>query len=231
MTKYLIIALVILLIITFIFFIFFRREAPSSPVVEPTASPEVVGPFDISLVLPGNSSTNVDLTSEISVTFNRPLKYDEQEQVVFSAVPSIEGSTRFSSDGTTLMISPSGDLRPNQNYILTVSWGDNSFEWSFITTGTVELTEAEQIERQKKADENYGKWAEEVDRNYPWLQKLPLKDPNYFVYFDIDKNSFYGVLYVEANDSRVSSLKSTIEQRLTSLDIPFRNYQFVWETD
>lgn len=236
MTKYLIIALAVLLVLMVLIFFFFRRPSETpAPISSTTPSPRasVAGePIYVGSVSPKNNSLNVGLSAEILITFNRSLREEEKESIFFSSNPPIEGYTRFVDNNQSLLISPEASLIPNQNYELKVMWGNEVYEWSFTTTINTTLSEAEQIDLQRKADENYGLWSSQVTNDYPWLNKLPLKDSRYFVYFDIEKKAFFGVLYVEeSNQTVVRSLKNEIEQLLQRQEIPYQNFTFNWEFD
>lgn len=237
MTKYLIIGLFALLLLLASFWFFSRDRQPETNVV-PSASPSPsstpAGPLTVSSTTPTNNIQNVGLLSEIIIVFSRNTTINEQENIIFSSIPPIDGYTRWSSDGTTMMISPEAPLQNNQSYTALVRWNNQQYEWTFKTEGSTQLSEAEQVAKQEEADRNFGQWSEQVNQNYPWLNKLPINTTNYFVYFDLAKNSFVGVLYPKSGqsasiDDQTSSFKQEVQTRLTQLEIPYQNFKFEWE--
>ena len=87
------------------------------------------------------------------------------------------------------------------------------------------------IQEQMQADQEYSTWQQNNETNYPWLRKLPLTSEKYFVYFDLDKKTFIGRLYVKSEDD-VEKLKSDILQILkVDEEIPVENFQVQWQVN
>ena len=92
----------------------------------------------------------------------------------------------------------------------------------------------EQIKEQAEADRNAGLKQEEINKNYPWLDKLPIQTNNYFVYFDTDSKFFIGKLYPKNSsttsiNTQVSNFKKEIIAKLNSLEIDTSKYTFNWK--
>lgn len=60
--------------------------------------------------------------------------------------------------------------------------------------------------------------AKEIQENYPWLSKLPIKSDQYFVYFNTNTKTFIARLYVP--EDQVQNVQTEIITRLRSLNIP-----------
>lgn len=91
-----------------------------------------------------------------------------------------------------------------------------------------------ELERQTQADINVANLQEEVFKKYPWYLKLPLQEPNYFVYFDASKNTFFASIYPQKSssisiDDQVKSYQEEILKRLTQLGIDTSLYKIDWE--
>lgn len=86
----------------------------------------------------------------------------------------------------------------------------------------------------ESGSEQHAKEQAAIQESFPWFDKLPLQEENYFVYFDAEKVTFFGLLYPKTSSSRpveeqVERLKAGIQQRLTDMDIPWKNYPFNWK--
>jgi hypothetical protein len=73
-----------------------------------------------------------------------------------------------------------------------------------------------------------------IQKDYPWFNSLPLQESNYFVYFDVNKKSFVGLLYPKTSssvsvDNQVAQMKTEAQAKLTQKSIPWQNYQFSWK--
>lgn len=89
------------------------------------------------------------------------------------------------------------------------------------------ISTEDQIKAQSEADLNFGKWAQDVNRNYPWYNQLPIQTEKYYVYFDLDLKKFIGRLY--ANGQQAENLKTEVMRRLSELGIDTSKYEFQWE--
>lgn len=95
-------------------------------------------------------------------------------------------------------------------------------------TATQKVALQQAINSQKAVDDEYAGLQLEVKQNYPWLRKLPLASQRYFVYFDIDKKTFIGKLYLSKSDDG-QKLKTELVNRLRNvLEIPVENFLFEW---
>ncbi|HSW47788.1 MAG TPA: hypothetical protein VLG67_01795 [Candidatus Saccharimonadales bacterium] len=100
-------------------------------------------------------------------------------------------------------------------------------------TSPTPLNQEEQIRRQTKMDEETAKKENELYSSYPWYDKLPLKNTDYFVYFDTTKKSFVGLLYPDNSSpnltiSQTVTMKAEIRKSLTDLGINITKYGFEW---
>ncbi len=84
----------------------------------------------------------------------------------------------------------------------------------------------EELKDQAKADEEYGRIIEQNYTNYPWLEKLPLQNENYFIYFDTNEKKFFGQIYTQENQDQ---LKTQAINALKALGIQTEQYEIVWQ--
>lgn len=231
MTKYLIIALVVLITILSIYMLTQLPKKTPSDNFQP--SPSIKTELKISSVSPSDKTVNVATIAEIVVYFSRPLHGEEEEKVILSTEPSIEGFHRLSSDKTTYTLTPDS-LRPNQLYKINVSSPAGSSSWVFTTASKTKLSEKEQISLQAEADKNFGDWQKSINEKYPWRDKLPIQASNYYVYFDMDQEKFIAKLYPQKNssksiDNQVSEFKVEISQKISSIDSAVMKYGIIYE--
>jgi hypothetical protein len=96
-----------------------------------------------------------------------------------------------------------------------------------------QLTEEQKIQSQNKADEYYQKTEDDILKKYPWFLKLPLKDTNYFVYFDPTTETFTAKLYPQkasssSIDEQVNSMKNIVTQKIATLGSGADKYKIDW---
>lgn len=95
-------------------------------------------------------------------------------------------------------------------------------------TSEKEILMTKAIAKQQKADEGYALLGEKVTASYPWIHSLPVWTEQYFVYFNIKKESFVGRLYPTKEDN-VEEMKVAIIQELRlSKKVPATDYPFEW---
>jgi len=124
-------------------------------------------------------------------------------------------------------------LQPDKLYNATVSYAGKAYTWTFTTTAPENMSQDDKMKMQEISDQNYAQWQRPVDNNYPWYNKLPLQTSNYFVYFDIEKKSFVGLLYPTNSSqnqtiSQVVSMKAEIRKSLSDLGVDTAKYNIEW---
>lgn len=91
-------------------------------------------------------------------------------------------------------------------------------------------TQVQQL--QTTADRDFAAHQKELDKNFPWLDKLPLQKDEYFVFFDTDKKQFVGKLYPKTSggsiDDQVALLKNQVIEALKAQGIPSDQYPISW---
>ena len=96
-------------------------------------------------------------------------------------------------------------------------------------TPSDELKQA--IADQSVLDLKHANWQEAVEKEYPWKNKLPIYGDKFYVYFDLDKKGFIGLLYPQTGDD-VEALKTDIIHTLkVNKQIPVENYDFQWQVN
>lgn len=86
------------------------------------------------------------------------------------------------------------------------------------------------VYEQLQEDKGYADWERQTTANYPWLLKLPARDPDnkYFIYFDTNKKKFIGLLYPKPGDDVEQIKQRALESLATEKDIPTHLYTFDW---
>ncbi len=80
----------------------------------------------------------------------------------------------------------------------------------------------DQLKIQTEADKNFADRQNEVLRNYPWYNSLPIQTNKYFVYFDLKNKMLIALLYPKQSssisiNSQVEEFKAEITLRLKNL--------------
>jgi hypothetical protein len=96
-------------------------------------------------------------------------------------------------------------------------------------------TAEEKLVLQTKADVDFAQWQEKTYQDYPWYNKLPLKEADFYVYFDLNKKRFVADLYPRTNssssiDQQNESMKSQILNKLQEYSINTSQFDFEWNS-
>lgn len=109
---------------------------------------------------------------------------------------------------------------------------ENSNEFNYIppdnqpqVTPSAELMAA--INDQMKVDKEYSNWQTDTRNQFPWRVSLPVYSDKYYVYFEMDKQIFIGLLYPQSSDN-IDDLKREIYEIFKNEDIPLDSYTFEW---
>lgn len=89
------------------------------------------------------------------------------------------------------------------------------------------------VQKQEEADKNFANELRKTQTAYPWYNKLPLMDSNYFVYFDLNKKQLIAKIYSLSNNlssDRVNNIKKQIESDLLGLGVPVSQFPILWQT-
>lgn len=202
-----------------------NKSTPTSPGILKNGIVKSVSPVD--------QAQSVGIFTPISITFNRALTATEQASVDIVINPKFATETKWSTNGAVVQASPTSPLLSNQKYSVTVNLGNETYSWEFQTTIAENTSPEDQNKAQEGADQNFAKWNQDLQDNYPWIDKLPIQETNYFVYFDTDKKQFIGKLYPQKNsntsiENQTAQFKSEIQTKLKNLGVSIENYQFEW---
>jgi hypothetical protein len=80
--------------------------------------------------------------------------------------------------------------------------------------------------KQSDADYDFGTWQEKIQTNYPWYNNLPLQTKDYFVYFDLDTQTFIAQIYTQTN---AQLFRKEIENRLIQEGIDITKFHIIWK--
>lgn len=224
-----------LLVLVSVFFLVsgFRSEAPSDDAETTIQEDEqLLGKATATTVTPQDGATNVSLRPAIAVVFSRELTEREKKAVTVRLEPTAELAASFGESKTRLEVIPLDRLLPNTTYKLRVLLLSEMSSTGFTTTTSTELSEQD-VMREQLADDLYtAKWWEEIYRKYPWYDKLPISAPQYFIYFDTDREKVIGSIYPKTSsptpvDAQVETYKQEIINRLKREHIPTDT--IIWE--
>jgi hypothetical protein len=235
MKKYLIILSVIILFTVLISIFLFTggKENTTKKPLSPTPTLFISTPVEIINIIPLQNSTDVSISSPITVYFSRPLASTEVAKLQIQSVPSFTFDKKLSPDGNRIEVIPNPPLFTGQLYELSIRFQDQPILLSFTTREGASLSIDDQIKAQSVADRNFGQWNEDLYKNYPWYNLLPIRTSSYFVYFNIDSKQFIALLYPSESsstpiESQVSTLKQEVQKAIRDKDIP-DSYEFSWQ--
>jgi len=138
---------------------------------------------------PQDKQTNIILTSDIDVTFNRILTEKEKGRVSYKISPETESDNTWLVN--SLKIIPKKSLKAATKY--TVETYFDQPQVSLFSFETTLLTD-EQSQRegilQTKDDYLFGETYKKFLADYPWYQNIPIEKANYRIIFDFEQKSF-----------------------------------------
>ncbi|GEM_PF-3286924 len=237
LNKKFLILVVFILVLTgyFLYNTFKEKNIIEKPTPLTTPTPAVSAPIVLS-VSPANKSTGVNLYPEITVVLANPVSSFTSSAINIKSSPVISGEQKFSPDYKTLILSTNKALDVNKEYFLSVGVNNTEiYSWSFTTSSLGNIPLPDQERAQAEADLNFAKNAEDITRDYPWRENLPLQTEDYFVYFDIEKKVFIGKIYLngeqaDSAENKIGLLKKQILAGLEALGIDLSSYRFIWKT-
>lgn len=97
-----------------------------------------------------------------------------------------------------------------------------------------ETSTANQLQIQSQADQDFAEKTKQINTLYPWLDKLPIQTPNYYVYFDVSQKQFIAKLYPSSTsitpvDQQIDLFKNDITTKLQNLIPDYTKYNITWD--
>lgn len=177
-------------------------------------------PLTIKNVSPQNNSTSVSVVPEIYVVFSRQPNGSEINQITITASPDIKGSLKWNISKISLI--PSALLDSNKTYKLTVTYLDQKYSWGFKTKTQNQETQQDIIKIQGLGDQNFNNAYQQIYKDYPWYDKLPITTNQYFIYFDPNSKKFVAKIYIDSKsnisqDDQLSTAKQNIQDSLKKI--------------
>ena len=195
-------------------------------------TPFVTSPLEVVQTDPADQETDAPLSLAVAITFSRPLDSTEKQTIKLGFTPIASGSSSWSQDNTQLIFTPN-NLAPQASYSATVLFNNSSHSWTF-TTGSIQPTVAPGVQQglnvQAKYDDLWGQKQQDLYKNYPWYDQLPISTSDYFLSFDIGSNTLYADLFPKdpANVIAVNQLKQTVLQVLKSIGVNTSRVSIQW---
>lgn len=138
---------------------------------------------------PQDKQTNIILTSDINIAFNKTLTEKEKEKISYKILPETEADHTWLVN--SLKIIPNESLKPATKYAVEAYFDQSRV--SFFSFETTLLTN-EQSQRegslQIKDDYLFGETYKKFLADYPWYQNLPIDKANYRIVYDFKQKSF-----------------------------------------
>lgn len=176
-------------------------------------------------VYPAPNSEQIDTSVTPSVIFSKPASKAQQDKILIKTSPSANFSKYWSSDGKILYLNPSAPLDQNTNYRITL---DNpSYSWNFKTAGVSKATD------QGFLDREFNKGLQSFYTSHPWYEKLPPRNDNFFIGYDVSRDEFFVDLYPKTTsqtsiNDQTDILKREVLESLRSIGLNTTNLKIVW---
>jgi hypothetical protein len=93
---------------------------------------------------------------------------------------------------------------------------------------TMSPEEAQALKEQMAADAAYADAERATRSEFPWIDNLPLRGGKYFVYFDLQKKIFVGLLYPTGNDDVEVMKLQVLNELKQRKKVPVEKYPIEW---
>lgn len=139
--------------------------------------------------IPKDKSENVLEKTQIEILFDSKLQEKNKSNISIILNPSFDYDLTWNL--TSLKLIPKSSLDNAKAYEIKIKYKDKEiYKFNFQT----EVFSQEQIVKygnlQTKDDLLYGDTLKETVKKYPWYPSLPIKNSNYVVYYDFEKEKF-----------------------------------------
>lgn len=174
------------------------------------------------------NSADTSIVPDISFTFSRPLTENEKASTMISLSPQSPIALIWAPDNNSVLAQLNEKLQFGQNYQGKIRYGNTSYSWSFTTSANQVTSVDEQRKLQGLDDQLFANQQKETQARYPWLDFLPISSPDYYVYFDLTRNSFFGTIYGSLSIEQSKNIQTQVENRLRGLVPNFGSYTITW---
>ncbi len=85
---------------------------------------------------------------------------------------------------------------------------------------------------QTQADQQYTVWNDTILKKYPWFNKLPVQENDYFVYFDPAIEKVIATIYISSPNietKNVEQMKNIVIDHLRQVDPNILKYNIEWK--
>ncbi len=170
----------------------------------------------ITSFMPSDGAADVDLNSDINLTFDRSLNNPEKGRVEVKFSPQEDMDTIWIDK--IYKLAPKKGFKSSTKYSVEVDYnGIKILAFSFKTV-LFSKEEQQMIQNASKgglpADYAFSQVLNEMYTKYPWLQKLPIENSSYRIVYDFDKNSFRIRILVSVDSNTQQQL---VDQALNDL--------------
>ncbi len=160
-----------------------------------TAVPSVVS------TQPAPGEQDVLESRQIDIIFAEDIKDKAKQDISVSLDPETSFNSTWLTN--TYKIIPKSNLNSNTTYKVKVNYKDKEiFNFSFST----QIFSQEDIKKygpdQTKDDYDFGQTLTQIVNKYPFYPNLPIKDKDYVVYYDFEKDKFAITFLTDNLDSR-----------------------------
>ena len=218
--KILVVLILVLLFFVFGIIIFFKMNNPKTNIVPVSYAPS-------------QQATKVSPFAAISVVFSRPATFDEEKNISLSILPETDNSALWRNDKKSIYFTTDNPLSLSTQYQVTLTTLSNKFTWYFTTASDTELSDQDQAKLQGAFDLQYATVQQAFNKKYPWFDKIPPQNNDYFISFCTKTNTFDIYIFPKSKvntpqPAQVTNLENEATQELKNIGVAVSSYKINW---
>lgn len=160
--------------------------------------------------------------SNFTVSFTRILEEPIQKHITFKVEPPISATTYWLENNYQYYMQLEENLRLDTEYKVIVLYKNKEiFSKTFLTTAFTFEEVQEQIREQSKADLEFNQAMENLRKDFPWYDDIPIDNSQFTIVYDFDLREFRIRLKTSKNTSPeiIQNLTNTALDAMRDINI------------
>lgn len=138
--------------------------------------------------------------SNFSISFTQVLNDTTKDNLSFKVEPPISAKTFWLDNNYQYYIELEENLQTNTQYLVTVLYKNKSiFSHEYLTSAFTTEEQAQHIREQAQEDIKFNEALENMRKEFPWYNDIPIDNSQYTIVYDFDRKEFRIRLKVPEN--------------------------------
>lgn len=153
--------------------------------------------------------------SNFTISFTQVLNNTTKDNLSFKVEPPITAKTFWLNNNYQYYIELEENLQTNTQYVVTVLYKNKSiFTQKYLSSSFTIEEQAEHIREQAQEDLKFNQALENIRKEFPWYDDIPIDTAQYTIVYDFDRKEFRIRLKVPENTN--SEIISNLTQKALS---------------